>query len=496
MHFLTLIPVLSLLLLLSPSTNAASPARYQKAHDAVIDPHRGTKTDGRIDQFRDLWKQHSDARGTAPPGKLDRLVDNAEAREHGKYTKTGNAGKNVVQPQGSKSGPQKKKKAMTDFRLPATLRDGGVLEKRQFINQPVENAPKQCRGSAAPQGTGLEGNAKYADPKSFFRFSERELGVKYSPEQLAAAKNNLSNSLSAAGERERERKSDDPPPVQYDDEFLQFAGLTREEVAPPTRDIFQEEAKKCGLDKFSDVKKRKEVPESQGKALFYEIPPPPPPYGIPPPAPHPGYYWKPNPPPPPPVHPAYYPPSPPRPCPPCKPNCPVPCKNYCPEPEGKLDVDIVSDGSETLVMLIEDIRRYIIFYEANNAEDIILSAEGDTDIDISVPECRVPPDFFNIDADVAPYSPYGEVNTELAELADFDTGLSLAELGFALSQPGQDGPYAEAVEHSATKAKEVEPEPEPEAYLKRKEFDDHINNLGPWCPIGDQQVLKVLEAMV
>ncbi|KAF8253642.1 hypothetical protein K440DRAFT_618092 [Wilcoxina mikolae CBS 423.85] len=424
------------------------------------------------------------------------------------WCKTGNAGKNAPQPpkqQQKKQSPpqqkqppqqQKKKKTAADFRLPATLRDGG-LQKRQLI---VENAPRQCRGSSAPQ---LEGNAKYADPKSFFRFSERELGAKYSPEQLAVAKDKLSTSLSAVGERERERKSDDPPPVQYDDEFLQFAGLTREEVAPPAPDLFEKEAKKCGLDKFSDVKKRQEMPAPQKKAPVpypnYGIPGPHPYYRGPPPPPAlypPGFY-----PPPPPPRP-YPPPKPeaprPPPPPPCHPNCPVPCKNHCPEPEveGKLDVDIAADGSETLVMLIEDIRRYIIFYEAKNIEDIILSAEGDVDLDIPVAKGGVSPGLvFDPEAGVAPWPCHSGF--------DIDTGLSLAELEFALSQPGQDGPCAESAELAAVKAKEVtetekaeKPLTLAEAYLKRKEFDDNLNKLGPWCPIGDDQVLKVLEAMV
>ncbi|KAF8536626.1 hypothetical protein BDD12DRAFT_850102 [Trichophaea hybrida] len=148
-------------------------------------------------------------------------------------------------------------------------------------------------------------------------------------------------------------------------------------------------------------------------------------------------------------------------------------------------------------MLIEDIRRYIIFYEAKNVEDIILSAEGDVDLDIPVAKGGVPPGFvFDPEIGVAPW-PYRNG-------FDIDTGLSLAELEFALSQLDQDGRCAESAELVAVKAKEVaEPEKveeEPltlaEAYLKRKEFDDNLNKLGPWCPIGDEQVLKVLEAMV
>ncbi|KAA8893642.1 hypothetical protein FN846DRAFT_895810 [Sphaerosporella brunnea] len=256
MRLIALTPVLLLHLLSCPAPAAGRPAagaaaglpekfdNTRRAAGTQVPPW-GDKTDGRIDQFRTLWKERegrergtSAASSSAPPPpppkkKMDTLVDNAEAREHGKFTQP--------RPYGEMK--------------PAAPGGGCKAPKRKARNAAKGLQPALRKRQAAADGNGYA----YPDAEDFFRFAEEKLGVVYSQQELAAARHKLEDSLGAVVKREEERNGPDPPPVQYDDEFLAFAGLTRDEVAPPPRNIVQDEARKCGLDKFEGIPMRKSV---------------------------------------------------------------------------------------------------------------------------------------------------------------------------------------------------------------------------------------------
>jgi hypothetical protein len=505
MRFLGLLPVLSALVapsLTAPTPEAASPDKFDTARNSACThtPPWGEKTDGRIDQFRSLWKER-DARnrGTvaaqkAPPppppkSKMDKLVDDAEAREHGKHTNPKpynemkpNPGAKAPQgappraPQQAAPPPQSvpKRKARNpaknlersprlqkrDEKTDGTIgqfhalwkereaRERGTVAAKQappppppkskmdrlvegassrehgkYTNPKPYNEMKPNPGAKAPQGTpprapqgpprapqaapakppqviprqkarnpakGLEispqlekrdegfcrvpdivhGN-KYPDSESFFKFAEENLGVRYNQKDLEAARAKLESSLAAATQRDAERKSDDPPPVQCDDEFLAFAGIQREEVAPPARDEFQHEAQKTGLDRFEGIQLRKTVEtegheaqekkvaegqEAQEKQM---------------------------------IHPQHS---------STAPNTftvpvPVPAPNPDSDPvvplvvinpvDAEVDVAVVSAETEALILVVEDIRRFIIFYDRTRNDDVIISATEDVAIELN-----------------------------------------------------------------------------------------------------------------
>lgn len=96
-----------------------------------------------------------------------------------------------------------------------------------------------------------EAGSRYSDPDGFFSFSEDTLGTRYSLPELKVAADQLDYVIarkSAQVHEDRQREHDDEvPPPQYDPEFMKFAGLSYDDVAPARKDMLQEQAEKMGL---------------------------------------------------------------------------------------------------------------------------------------------------------------------------------------------------------------------------------------------------------
>jgi len=245
MRLLVFLPVLSALLV--PSLAEAVPQQQQQQSAPW-----GGKTEGRVEQFRNMWKEREASR---QPGKMDKLVGSADEREHGKFTNpkpysqmgSGNSAPPPPPPppssppaQPKKNAPQQKKNAPSP--PPQQQQKGAPTNGRKKGSR---NFKRQTEGMC--NLASLLGSGKFPNPEDFFKFAEEHLGTKYSPEELEASRDYLVAQLTAAAKREQERKSNDPPPVQYDDEFLAFASIPKESVAPPAPNVLEVEAKKLGL---------------------------------------------------------------------------------------------------------------------------------------------------------------------------------------------------------------------------------------------------------
>lgn len=584
MRFLTLFPLLAYLVSAAPNA-VTPPERFQKAHDAILgsgdssgaipgqSAAPGDKSAGRIDQFRGLWKErgqrNAPKKQQPPPSKMDKLVSNAGERQ------TNKKGSPPSPPAGQKKGPSSpppSKKGSSAPQKPKAKKKAAALERRE-IEKAAAGPAQQCRGPASP--VPLEGNAKHANPQAFFRFAEQTLGTRYTPQQLAAAKRRLEDSL------ERQKKQGDGTD-SADDEFLRFAGLTAEQVAPPpptARGVVQAEAKNAGLDGLA--RSKREAVKQDGAAGAGAAGRTPRVYDRPNYAnraaydddddysdwPDPAYpdraYRGPPP--------SYY--------------RAGPCRDEREKTDEafQTDIDINTDESKTLVMIFEDVKRYIVLYNANCAEGILVSTDGDVNLDLGlVDAARSPAGAGEHDRGSRPdpYEPrpvrhHGQWPAKaVVEPGD---GLSAAELDelvrrlgsarsaaaavgadddypFFYSSGDDDDPhddyyYAAQLAGAKAKAAAATPVPVPEsaepgpesakpgpesakpgpesakpgpegqgssskgdkpgserpaaqppkpsdAQLRRESFDAHARERGPWCPISDQQVLRVLEAMV
>ncbi|KAI5817292.1 hypothetical protein BZA77DRAFT_292541 [Pyronema omphalodes] len=207
--------------------------------------NRGSK----IDEFREMFAARSGAKPDKSSPKMDKLIENADKRKKDRIANQKKGPENEQPKVQNKESEKPKEKDQPKAEKKGGKKDQkNILDKRQF--HPSDVATSQCK--LPPTAPGREGNEKFADPQSFFAFTGI-LGAKYSPEQIEQAKAKVSAALGDRAARDRQR-AEDPQPIQYDDEFLEFAGLTKEEVTDePEEEIVAEEEKAYTL---NDLQKR------------------------------------------------------------------------------------------------------------------------------------------------------------------------------------------------------------------------------------------------
>jgi hypothetical protein len=300
--------------------------RYTEAQDSIVDAPWNSRTEGRIDDFSALWKQREDRKTSVlnpkPEVVLDRKLDLVEGHQLKKNRGKSNGSNKRMAPPPPPPPPQ-----------------------QQQQQQPETQDPSMCRSGAVPQG--LRGANKYPNPQGFFKFTESVIGTKYSPAELETARERLTGSLEDHGQREKAKNSDSPPPSGQDNEFLKFAGLEAEEVAPTAKDVFQDEARRAGLGDFQQrppaQRLYKRYADANGTlngtvngtnatttttTTIYLSP-----TGTPP---------------------------------------------------GLLNLSAKTGNTETMMVLVEDIRRYIIFSKVADTAEILLTADAGTELEIDV----------------------------------------------------------------------------------------------------------------
>ncbi|CCX15025.1 hypothetical protein FPQ18DRAFT_300986 [Pyronema domesticum] len=224
----------------TPGSNSATSTGLSDGKVTAPWTNRGSK----IDEFREMFADRSGAKPGKSSPKMDKLVENAEKRKKGRIANQ-KKGSEKGQPKAqNKESEKPKEKEQSKAQKKGGKEDKkNILEKRQF--HPSDVATSQCK--LPPTAPGREGNEKFADPQSFFAFTGI-LGAKYSPEQIEQAKAKVSASLGNRAARDRQR-AEDPQPIQYDDEFLEFASLSKEEVTDePEEEPVTEEKKAYTLD--------------------------------------------------------------------------------------------------------------------------------------------------------------------------------------------------------------------------------------------------------
>ena len=177
MRLLTLFPLLAYLVSAAPNA-ATPPERFQKAHDAILGGGDrlatpavpGDKSAGRIDQFRDLWKERGQRNAKAapkppppPPSKMERLVGNAGERQRSKKGSPAGQNKKELSPalpaQNKKapaSSPPQNRKGSPAPQKPKPKKKAAAGLERREIGKSTVGPALQCRGPAPP--VPLEGN--------------------------------------------------------------------------------------------------------------------------------------------------------------------------------------------------------------------------------------------------------------------------------------------------------------------------------------------------